>query len=85
MSHMPIKKVSELHRNESGAVVELQSSGALRRRIIDMGVTPGARIVMRKAAPFGDPLQINVRGYALSIRLSEAEQIIVETEDHQNA
>lgn len=73
-----IINVSELKRGQSGVVKELQCTGALRRRIIDMGVTPGAKIMMRKAAPFGDPLQINVRGYELSIRLSEARQILIE-------
>lgn len=52
-------------------------SGALRRRIIDMGITPGAVVIMRKAAPMGDPLEINVRGYELSIRRSEAKEIWV--------
>lgn len=55
--------------------------GALRRRIIDMGITPGAAVFVRKTAPFGDPLQVNVRGYELSLRLSEARQISVEYED----
>ena len=70
--------VNELRRGESGTVRELRCTGALRRRIIDMGVTPGAVLTLRKAAPFGDPLQLNVRGYELSIRLSEARQIMVE-------
>lgn len=74
------KKVSEMKRREVGTVKALGCTGPLRRRIIDMGVTPGARLIMRKAAPFGDPIQINVRGYELSIRLSEAEEIIVEVE-----
>lgn len=72
------KKVSELKPGEAGTVVSLSCSGALRRRIIDMGITPGAMIRMMKAAPFGDPLEINVRGYELSIRKSEAGQIIVQ-------
>ncbi len=55
-------------------------SGAIRRRIIDMGITPGALIIMKKVAPFGDPIEINVRGYELSIRRSEAKNIIVETD-----
>ncbi len=71
------KNVSELKPGETGTVVSLSCTGALRRRIIDMGITPGAAIRMMKAAPFGDPLEINVRGYELSIRKSEAGQIIV--------
>ena len=52
----------------------------MRRHIIDMGITPGAVIVMRKLAPLGDPIEINVRGYELSIRRSEALEISVEVE-----
>lgn len=70
--------VDDLKYGESAKVVSIGSSGALRRRIIDMGITPGAIVVMRKAAPFGDPIEINVRGYELSIRRSEAKEITVE-------
>ena len=74
-----MKTVDELKVNESGIVIRIGSSGALRRRIIDMGITPGAKIIMKKVAPFGDPIEINVRGYELSIRKSEARQIVVDT------
>ncbi len=74
------KTVNEMKIGEQAVVVGLGCSGALRRRIIDMGITPGAVIIMRKAAPMGDPLEINVRGYELSIRRSEAREITVETE-----
>ena len=74
------KTVDRLKKNECGRVVSLSCTGALRRRIIDMGITPGAQIILRKVAPFGDPLEINVRGYELSIRKSEAKQILVETD-----
>ena len=50
----------------------------MRRRIIDMGVTIGTQITVRKLAPLGDPIEINLRGYELSLRLDEARQIIVE-------
>lgn len=69
--------VDDLKYGESAEVVSIGSSGALRRRIIDMGITPGAIVIMRKAAPFGDPIEINVRGYELSIRRSEAKEITV--------
>lgn len=71
------KTVDKLKPGEHGIVTELGSSGALRRHIIDMGITPGAVIIMRKAAPLGDPLEINVRGYELSLRKSEAKSIKV--------
>ena len=74
------KTVNEMSIGEKAVVIGLGCSGALRRRIIDMGITPGAIIIMRKAAPMGDPIEINVRGYELSIRRSEAKEITVETE-----
>lgn len=70
--------LDKLSHKTMARVKSLTCSGALRRRIIDMGITPGAAIFVRKTAPFGDPLQINVRGYELSLRLSEAKQISVE-------
>lgn len=75
------KTVNELKIGEKAIVTGLGCSGALRRRIIDMGITPGAVIIMRKAAPMGDPIEINVRGYELSIRRSEAKEIAVETQE----
>ncbi|WP_457790227.1 FeoA family protein [Anaeromassilibacillus sp. SJQ-5] len=71
------KTVNDLKIGEKAIVTGLGCSGALRRRIIDMGITPGAVVIMRKAAPMGDPLEINVRGYELSIRRSEAKEIWV--------
>lgn len=59
-------------------VVKLKGGGPLKRRIMDMGITKGTRIYIRKVAPFGDPLEVTVRGYELSLRKSEAENIIVE-------
>ena len=72
-----LKTVNDLAIGEQGIVTQLGCSGALRRRIIDMGITPGALIIMRKAAPMGDPIEINVRGYELSIRRSEAREILL--------
>lgn len=72
-----MKTVDELKIGEQGTVQSLGCSGALRRRIIDMGITPGAVIIKRKTAPFGDPIEINVRGYELSIRRNEAKEIFV--------
>ena len=69
--------VNDMKIGQRATVTGLGCSGALRRRIIDMGITPGALIILRKAAPMGDPLEINVRGYELSIRRSEAAEISV--------
>lgn len=77
------KTVDSLKPGEQGVVMQLEGAGDLRRHIIDMGITPGAVIIMRKAAPMGDPLEINVRGYALSLRKTEARCITVETENEQ--
>lgn len=74
---MSDKTVNDMKIGETAVVAGLGCAGALRRRIIDMGITPGVVVIMRKAAPMGDPLEINVRGYELSIRRSEAKEILV--------
>ena len=63
---------------KSCKVVKVHGEGALRRRIMDMGITKGVEIYIRKVAPLGDPLELSVRGYELSIRKSEAEKIEVQ-------
>ena len=73
--------LTKLKIGQKSKVVSLSSTGAVRRHIIDMGITPGAVVIMRQAAPMGDPLEINVRGYELSLRKTEAQEIMVETED----
>lgn len=59
-------------------VVKLHGEGAVKRRIMDMGITKGVEITVRKAAPLGDPIEITVRGYELSVRKADAEMIEVE-------
>ena len=59
-------------------VVKLCGEGPLKRRIMDMGITKGVEIYVRKAAPLGDPIELNLRGYELSLRKSDAEMIEVE-------
>ena len=63
---------------QSATVARLTGSGALKRRIMDMGITKGTRVHVRKVAPLGDPLELTVRGYELSIRKDEAASIEVE-------
>lgn len=58
-------------------VVKLQGEGAIKRRIMDMGITKGVEVYVRKVAPLGDPVEITVRGYELSIRKADAEMIEV--------
>lgn len=72
------RTADKLKVGQEGIVKSLACGGALRRRIIDMGITPGAHMILRKRAPLGDPLEFTVRGYELSIRRSEAAEIVVE-------
>lgn len=74
------KKLSEMAIGESGRIVLIGGEGRLRRRLFDMGVTPGADVFLRKKAPLGDPYEVTLRGYELTLRKSEAEIITVETE-----
>ena len=59
-------------------VVKLHGEGAVKRRIMDMGITKGVEVFIRKAAPLGDPVEVNVRGYELSLRKADADMIEVE-------
>ncbi len=59
-------------------VLKLSGEGAVRRRIMDMGITKGTTIYVRKVAPLGDPFELTVRGYELSIRKADAEMVVVE-------
>lgn len=56
-------------------VVKLHGQGAIKRRFMDMGITKGAQVFVRKLAPLGDPMQVNIRGYELSLRKSDADMI----------
>lgn len=73
-----VRLLSELKNGESGRVVKVNGEGAIRRRLFDMGITPGALVQMRKKAPLGDPIEITVRGYELTLRKVEAACVEVE-------
>ncbi|MBQ2717117.1 MAG: ferrous iron transport protein A [Clostridia bacterium] len=73
-----MKTLKEVKIGSSAKVVKLYGEGALRRRIMDMGITKGTVVTVRKVAPLGDPIELTVRGYELSIRKSDAELIEVE-------
>ena len=62
----------------NGRIKKINAVGAIRRRLLDMGVTPGAEVAMRKVAPLGDPIELVLRGYELTIRKAEAALIVVE-------
>ena len=70
--------LKDIKVGKSARVVKLHGEGALRRRIMDMGITKGTLITVRKTAPLGDPIELHVRGYELSLRKSDAELIEVE-------
>lgn len=67
-----VKLLSEFTVGESGVIKAVSGEGRIRRRLFDMGVTPGAELTMRKKAPLGDPIEITVRGYELTLRKTEA-------------
>lgn len=73
-----VKLLSEFTVGESGKVKKVNGEGLIRRRLFDMGVTPGAELTMRKKAPLGDPVEITLRGYELTMRKSEAACVEVE-------
>ena len=65
---------------ESGIIVSVKGEGKIRRRLLDMGITPGAEVYLRKKAPLGDPLEITLRGYELTLRKDEASYIYLQSE-----
>lgn len=73
-----MKTLKDVKIGKTARVVKLHGEGALKRRIMDMGITKGVEVFVRKVAPLGDPLEISVRGYELSIRKGDAEIIEVE-------
>ena len=76
-----LKKLDEFKIGETGLIKKVEGEGRLRRRLFDMGVTPGATVYLRKKAPLGDPLEVTIRGYELTLRKSEAALVILEVEE----
>jgi ferrous iron transport protein A len=77
---MELKLLGDFKPGETGTVEKLTVLGPLRRRLLDMGITPGTEITFKKVAPLGDPLEIRLRGYVLAIRKTEAEAVLMKTE-----
>ncbi len=73
-----MKTLKDAKIGETVKVVKLHGEGATKRRIMDMGLTKGVEIYVRKVAPLGDPMELNVRGYELSLRKADAEMIEIE-------
>jgi ferrous iron transport protein A len=76
---MPVKRLSELRPRQRGKVVKVGGKGSVKRRILDMGLVSGAEVEVVRVAPLGDPIEFIVKGYNLSLRKSEAQDIEVET------
>ena len=72
-----MKTLRDVRIGQTVKVVKLHGEGPVKRRIMDMGITKGTEVFVRKVAPLGDPMEVTVRGYELSLRKSEAESILV--------
>lgn len=72
------KLLSEFSVGEAGKIKLVAGEGKIRRRLFDMGVTPGAEVLLRKKAPLGDPIEVTIRGYELTLRKSEAACVTME-------
>lgn len=73
-----MKTLRQVEVGDTVTVVKLHGEGAIKRRIMDMGITKGVTVHIRKVAPLGDPIEVNVRGYELSLRKADADMIEVE-------
>ncbi len=73
-----MKTLKQAKVGDTVTVVKLHGEGAVKRRIMDMGITKGVSVFVRKVAPLGDPIEVNVRGYELSIRKADAEMIEIQ-------
>ena len=76
-----LKRLDEFLVGETGLINKVEGEGRLRRRLFDMGVTPGATVYLRKKAPLGDPLEVTIRGYELTLRKSEAALVYLEVKE----
>ena len=73
-----LKKMDEMEIGSSGIIKNILGEGRIRRRLFDMGITPGAEVFLRKKAPLGDPIEITIRGYELTLRKNEANLVVLE-------
>ncbi len=73
-----LKNLNEFSIGEAGVIKTVSGEGKIRRRLFDMGVTPGAEVLLRKKAPLGDPLEVTIRGYELTLRKTEAACVTLE-------
>jgi len=73
-----MKTLNKVKPGEAVSIVRLDSEGAIRRRLLDLGLTPNTRVMVRKTAPLGDPIELSLRGYELTIRAEDAQKVIVD-------
>ena len=76
-----LKRLDDFKVGETGLIKKVEGEGKFRRRLLDMGLTPGATVYLRKVAPFGDPIEVTLRGYELSLRKEEAKLVLLEVEE----
>ena len=76
-----LKKLIDFQIGETGQIKKVEGEGKIRRRLFDMGVTPGAEVSVKKKAPLGDPIEITIRGYELSLRKDEAKLVVLEVKE----
>ncbi|QAT48854.1 ferrous iron transport protein A [Caproiciproducens sp. NJN-50] len=70
--------LDQLKIGKNSKILEVRGEGALRRRLLDMGLTPNTDVMVRKMAPMGDPIEIHLRGYELTLRMEDAKNIVIE-------
>lgn len=75
-----MKRLDELVIGDKAIILNVLGEGRVRRRLFDMGVTPGAEVLLRKKAPLGDPIEVTIRGYELTLRKTEANLVVVKME-----
>lgn len=73
--------MDEMEIGSSGIIKNILGEGRIRRRLFDMGITPGAEVFLRKKAPLGDPIEITIRGYELTLRKNEANLVVLEMKE----
>ncbi len=71
------KSLDQLTPGEAGTIVRVGGGGRVKRRLFDMGITPGTEVIFKKTAPLGDPIEVEIRGYELLIRKLEAESVVI--------
>ena len=76
-----LKTLDKFKIGETGLIKMVHGEGRVRRRLFDMGVTPGAKVYLRKKAPLGDPMEVTLRGYELTLRADEAKLVVLEMEE----